>query len=70
MLQASSFGVFLALGAAYVYRIVYHDEKKWVVPVSRTWDDSSQPSKVYSVIVDEETEQDKKDENADPVNNH
>jgi hypothetical protein len=59
MLQASSFGVFLALGAAYVYRIVYHDDKKWVVPVSRTWDDSSQPSKVYSVIVEEDTELDK-----------
>ncbi|MDR0608790.1 MAG: hypothetical protein LBG58_01645 [Planctomycetaceae bacterium] len=66
MLQASSFGVFLALGAAYVYRIVYHDEKKWIVPVSRNWDDSSQPSKIYSVIVDEETEQDKKEENITP----
>ncbi|MDR0705278.1 MAG: hypothetical protein LBF88_09855 [Planctomycetaceae bacterium] len=62
ILQASSFGIFLALGAAYVYRIVYHDEKKWIVPVSRTWDVSSQPSKVYSVIVDGETELDKEDE--------
>ncbi|MDR2115868.1 MAG: hypothetical protein LBP87_05750 [Planctomycetaceae bacterium] len=61
MLQASSFGVFLALGAAYVYRIVYHEEK-WVVPVSRTWEDSTQTSEVYSVIVDEETEQEKKEE--------
>ncbi|MDR2439309.1 MAG: hypothetical protein LBE12_08070 [Planctomycetaceae bacterium] len=61
MLQASSFGVFLALGAAYVYRIVYREEK-WVVPVSRTWDESSQTSKVYSVIIDEETEPEKKEE--------
>ncbi|MDR1963669.1 MAG: hypothetical protein LBQ50_07815, partial [Planctomycetaceae bacterium] len=61
MLQASSFGVFLALGAAYVYRIVYREEK-WVVPVSRTWEDASQPSEVYSVIVDDETEQEKKEE--------
>jgi hypothetical protein len=56
MLQASSFGVFLALGAGYVYRIVYHDEK-WIVPVSRTWEDASQPSEVYSVIVDDESNQ-------------
>ncbi|MDR2755132.1 MAG: hypothetical protein LBC20_05445 [Planctomycetaceae bacterium] len=60
MLQASSFGVVLALGAAYVYRIVYHEEK-WVVPVSRTWD-STQTSEVYSVIVDETTEPEKKEE--------
>ncbi|MDR3198862.1 MAG: hypothetical protein LBU34_13430 [Planctomycetaceae bacterium] len=61
MLQASSLGVFLALGAAYVYRIVYHEEK-WVVPVSRTWDNSSQTSEVYSVIIDDETEPEKKEE--------
>jgi hypothetical protein len=56
MLQASSFGVFLALGAGYVYRIVYREEK-WVVPNPRTWTDASEPSEVYSVIVDEETNQ-------------
>jgi hypothetical protein len=61
MLQASSFGVFLALGAAYVHRIVYYEEK-WIVPVSRTWDDSTQTSEVYSVIIDEETEPEKKEE--------
>ncbi|MDR1268248.1 MAG: hypothetical protein LBK82_01875 [Planctomycetaceae bacterium] len=65
MLQASSFGVFLALGAAYVYRIVYYEEK-WIVPVSRTWDDSTQTSKVYSVIIDEETEPEKNEEKKEP----
>ncbi|MDR0338373.1 MAG: hypothetical protein LBI18_14960 [Planctomycetaceae bacterium] len=67
MLQASSLGVFLALGAAYVYRIVYRDEK-WVVPVAKTWDDSTQTSEVYSVIIDEENEPEIKEEKNEPSN--
>jgi hypothetical protein len=61
MLQASSFGVFLALGAGCVYRIVYREEK-WILPVTRTWKDADEPSEVYSVIVDEESETEKKNE--------
>lgn len=61
-LQASAFGVVLALIASYIYRIVYREEK-WVVPAAGAWHDSTQPSEVYSVIMDDETDQEKESEN-------
>lgn len=56
MLQASSLGVLIALGAGYVYRIVYRDEQ-WIVPASPDWSEDTTPSEVYSVIMDEESKQ-------------
>ncbi len=56
MLQASSLGVLLALGAFYVHRILSREER-WIVPKTKSWDDASQPSEVYSVIMDEESRQ-------------
>ena len=55
-LQASAFGVCLALGASYVYRILNRDDRWKVVPLRpprRTLETESQPSEVYSVIMDE-----------------
>ena len=65
MLQASSLGVFLALGTFYVHRILYREEK-WIVPKTRAWADASRPSEVYSVIMDEESER-KSGESPEPV---
>ena len=62
MLQAATFGVFLALGAGYVYRIL-HRQDRWVPPALPIVDDipqsysvSAAPSQtVYEVIMDEES---------------
>ncbi|GHT17687.1 hypothetical protein FACS1894189_4060 [Planctomycetales bacterium] len=45
MLQASAFGVCLALGVWYLYRI-FHREHQWVVPPSPSWSEASQPQEV------------------------
>lgn len=58
MLQASSFGVLLALAAAYIYRIVHRDER-WIVPSAPAWNEESGPSEIYSVIMDEESNREK-----------
>lgn len=55
MLQASVLGVLLALLANYLYRIVYRDES-WVVPPIPSWSKSSHSSKLYSVIIDDDSE--------------
>jgi hypothetical protein len=52
MLQASSFGVCLALGVWYLYRI-FHREEQWVIPSSPSWSEASQPQEV---IMEEEEE--------------
>lgn len=62
MLQASFFGVVLALFSNYIYRIIYREEK-WIIPKAPNWGDSSRPSEVYSVIMDES------DEQAEPTSN-
>ena len=62
MLQAATFGVFLALGAGYVYRIL-HRQDRWVPPALPTVDNIPQsysipasPSQtVHEVIMDEES---------------
>ena len=62
MLQAATFGIFLALGAGYVYRI-FHRQKQWIPPAFPMFDEKSQPyltpvpisQTVHEVIVDEET---------------
>jgi len=60
MLQAATFGVFLALGAGYIYRI-FHRQKQWIPPVFPMYDEMSQPyltpapasQTIHEVIVDE-----------------
>jgi hypothetical protein len=62
MLQAATFGVFLALGAGYLYRI-FHRQKQWIPPAFPMMDDMSQPyptpipappsQTIHEVIVDE-----------------
>jgi len=60
MLQAATFGVFLALGAGYVYRI-FHRQKQWIPPAFTMMDDLSQPyptpvppsQTIHEVIIDE-----------------
>ncbi|MDR0327207.1 MAG: hypothetical protein LBI05_02805 [Planctomycetaceae bacterium] len=62
MLQAAVFGVFLALGTAYVYRI-FHRQQQWIPPTFSMVDDRSPsyfvpspPSQtVHEVVMDEET---------------
>lgn len=63
MLQAAVFGVFLALGAGYIYRI-FHREKQWIPPVSQVFDERTQlsqsyltpiPQTVHEVVMDEES---------------
>jgi hypothetical protein len=62
MLQAAVFGVFLALGAGYVYRILHH-QKPWGPSAFPAADDVAQPhwtpappshsQTVHEVIIDE-----------------
>jgi len=60
MLQAATFGVFLALGAGYLYRI-FHRQKQWIPPTFPMMDDLSQPyptpvppsQTIHEVIIDE-----------------
>jgi len=61
MLQAAVFGVFLALGAGYVYRI-FHRQKQWIPSTFPAFDEMSQtylsplPSQtIHEVMVDEES---------------
>ena len=62
MLQAAVFGVFLALGTGYVYRI-FHREKEWIPSAFPAYEDgslsytNSPPSlqTVHEVIMDEES---------------
>jgi len=62
MLQAAVFGVFLALGTGYVYRI-FHRQKQWIPPAFPMFDDVSQSyltpvpasQTVHEVIMDEES---------------
>jgi len=63
MLQAASFGIFLALGAGYIYRI-FHRQKQWIPPTFQTLDDLSQPyvitpvpasQTIHEVIIDGES---------------
>ena len=62
MLQASVFGVFLALGAGYLYRI-FHRQREWIPPVFSMAEDVSQPPPtphppsqvVHEVIIDGES---------------
>ena len=61
MLQAAVFGVFLALGAGYVYRI-FHREKQWVPSAFPAFDEMAQPyltpippQTVHEVVMDEES---------------
>ena len=63
MLQAAVFGVFLALGAGYVYRI-FHHQNQWVPPAFAMAGDMSQPyltplppsMTVHEVVMDEESD--------------
>jgi hypothetical protein len=74
MLQASVFGVFLALGTGYVYRI-FHRQKSWVSPAFPAYDDMSQPyittipQTVHEVIIDESASKDN-DIAPSVINNH
>ena len=64
MFQAAVFGVFLALGAGYMYRI-FHRQRDWIPPTYMMTEDLSQPSPtplppspspsqvVHEVIIDE-----------------
>jgi len=61
MLQAAVFGVFLALGAGYLYRI-FHRQKQWIPPAFSMADDMSfpyftpiPPQTVHEVMMDEES---------------
>ena len=63
MLQAAMFGVFLALGTGYVYRI-FHRQKQWIPPVFPLLDDVSRSyltpvpgasQTVHEVVMDEES---------------
>jgi hypothetical protein len=61
MLQAATFGVFLALGAGYIYRI-FHRRNQWIPPAFPTMDDLSQsysapfpPQTVHEVVMDSES---------------
>ena len=61
MLQAAVFGVFLALGAGYVYRI-FHRQKQWVSTAFPTIEELSQHyptpgagQTVHEVIIDDST---------------
>jgi len=62
MLQASVFGVFLALGSGYVYRI-FHRQHQWIPPAFAMTGDISQPyftpiqpsMTVHEVVMDEES---------------
>ncbi len=57
MLQASSLGVVLTLGALYIHRILDRDEP-WVLPKHRSsWEEGSKQSEVYSVIIDDDSQQ-------------
>lgn len=66
MLQASAFGVLLALAAAYIYRIVHRDEH-WILPTAPTWNEDSRPSEVYSVIMDEDSNRASNQEKTSPT---
>ena len=46
-LQAATFGVFLALGAGYIYRI-FHRPNQWIPPAFPMADDVSLPSQLHS----------------------
>ena len=59
MLQASTFGVFLALGAGYIYRI-FHRQRQWIPPTFPMMEDLSQsyptplPSQtLHEVVIDD-----------------
>jgi hypothetical protein len=65
MLQAAVFGVFLALGTGYVYRI-FHRQQQWIPPTFPIVDDISQPyltpppppplsQTIHEVIIDDES---------------
>jgi hypothetical protein len=60
MLQAATFGVFLALGAGYLYRI-FHRHKQWIPATLPVFEDRSQsyltpiPPTVHEVVMDEES---------------
>jgi len=57
-LQAAVFGVFLALGAGYVYRIL-HRQKQWIPPAFPMMEDLSHPTPaplsqtIHEVVVDD-----------------
>ena len=62
MLQAAVFGVFLALGTGYVYR-VFHRQRQWIPPAFQSFDEIPQPyvtpipvsQTVHEVVMDEST---------------
>ena len=61
-LQAAAFGVFLALGTGYIYRI-FHRQKQWIPPAFPMFEDVSQPfvtpvpvsQTVHEVVLDSES---------------
>ena len=65
ILQAAVFGVFLALGTGYVYRI-FHRQQQWIPPAFQSFDEISQPyttpvpvsQTVHEVVMDESTNKD------------
>ena len=64
MLQAAVFGVFLALGAGYVYRI-FHRQRQWIPSTFPTLEELSQPyitpvpsQTVHEVIIDDSSNRD------------
>jgi len=60
MLQAAVFGVFLALGAGYIYRI-FHHQNQWIPPAFTMTGDISQPyftpppMTIHEVVMDDES---------------